>query len=262
MSSRVAQNLALDELGTPLRPHRGVSFRDGAFRDGANLSKARALEHLLEALDTARDVAHDIWDFALDLAGLRAAGVSDSELRWAVVVGYVDHRMETTRAGEIGRSFRAAANLQLTSKSCFVLTPEGENFARQFHVVPSMQLFPASGPAVNGRPTCLRAGTVPHWEAARRRLRIGDVIVKEFKVPAANQELILAAFQELSWPTTIDDPLPPREGLDRKRRLHDTINSLNRNQRLPLLKFRGKGDGQGVVWEFHQIPTRVPPDSM
>jgi hypothetical protein len=34
-------------------------------------------------------------------------------------------------------------------------------------------------------------------------------VVKEFKLPAPNQETILTAFQEEGWPPRIDDPLPP-----------------------------------------------------
>lgn len=82
---------------------------------------------------------------------------------------------------------------------------------------------------------------------------MGGVVVKQFKVPAPNQELILAAFQEEGWPVHIDDPLPPRAEQDTKRRLHETITSLNRHQRVRLVRFMGDGTGQGVRWEL--IPT-------
>ncbi len=74
--------------------------------------------------------------------------------------------------------------------------------------------------------------------------------MKQFKVPAANQERILAAFEEEGWPIRIDDPLPPNSEQDSKRRLHDTINSLNRNQKQNLIRFVGDGSGQGVRWEL------------
>ena len=89
---------------------------------------------------------------------------------------------------------------------------------------------------------------VPSWDRDRPELRWGNTVVKRFKVPAPNQELILAAFQEDGWPVRIDDPLPPHPELDPKRRLHDTINSLNRSQKLPLIRFLGDGSGQGVRW--------------
>ena len=34
-----------------------------------------------------------------------------------------------------------------------------------------------------------------------------------------------------------------------KRRLHDTIRSLNRNQKEGRLRFKGDGTGEGIVWE-------------
>ena len=66
------------------------------------------------------------------------------------------------------------------------------------------------------------------------------MIVKEFKVPAANQEAILAAFQEEGWVPRIDDPLAPQLNQDSKRWLHDTINSLNRNQKHELDSLPGR----------------------
>jgi hypothetical protein len=82
----------------------------------------------------------------------------------------------------------------------------------------------------------------------RQELRLGELVVKQFKVPAANQERVLAAFQEEGWPRRIDDPLPPSPDLDPKRRLHETISSLNRNLLRPWIRFHGDGTGQGVRW--------------
>jgi hypothetical protein len=90
----------------------------------------------------------------------------------------------------------------------------------------------------------------PRWDYQRQELRLGDAIVKQFKVPAANQERILAAFEEEGWPVRIDDPLPPNAEQNPKRRLHDTINSLNRNQKQHLIRFTGDGSGQGIRWEL------------
>ena len=47
-----------------------------------------------------------------------------------------------------------------------------------------------------------------------------------------------------------DDPLAPKLNQDSKRRLHDTINSLNRNQKHALIRFLGDGKGEGVRWGF------------
>jgi hypothetical protein len=60
--------------------------------------------------------------------------------------------------------------------------------------------------------------------------------------------MILEVFQEEHWPPRIDDPLPPKPGIEPQRRLHDTINSLNRNQRHRLIRFFADGLGKGVRW--------------
>ena len=57
------------------------------------------------------------------------------------------------------------------------------------------------------------------------------------------------AFEEESWPPRIDDPLPPSPNIDSKKRLHDTIKSLNRHQKQRCIRFMGDGRGTGVRWE-------------
>jgi hypothetical protein len=73
-------------------------------------------------------------------------------------------------------------------------------------------------------------GRTPHWDAERRELRFDGQVVKQFGVPAPNQELILAAFQETAWATVIDDPLPPDGEQEPKQRFRATIRSLNGNR--------------------------------
>jgi hypothetical protein len=89
---------------------------------------------------------------------------------------------------------------------------------------------------------------LPHYRPDTRTLWFEGQVVKEFRVPAVNQVLILEAFQELGWPEWIDDPLPPCSDIDPKVRLHDAIKRLNRNQRNPLLKFHGDGTGKRIGW--------------
>jgi hypothetical protein len=99
----------------------------------------------------------------------------------------------------------------------------------------------------------------PHWEQGTRMLWLGESIVKQFKLPAPNQECILTALQEEGWPSCIDDPLPPTPGVDSKRRLHDTIFRLNRGQRRRLIRFNGNGNGLAIHWE--RAPTGVATDN-
>ncbi|MFZ1936778.1 MAG: hypothetical protein WCB27_08125 [Thermoguttaceae bacterium] len=60
----------------------------------------------------------------------------------------------------------------------------------------------------------------------------------------------LAVFEEERWPPRIDDPLPWKSDIDPQRRLHDTINSLNRHQRQQLVHFSADGLAQGIRWEL------------
>ena len=89
----------------------------------------------------------------------------------------------------------------------------------------------------------------PKWDRDRRELRLGGELVKVFKLPSPMQEAILMAFEEEHWPPRIDDPLPVHPELIPKRRLHDTIKSLNRNQKRSLIRFMGDGTGEGIRWE-------------
>src|SRR5262249_24878642 len=91
---------------------------------------------------------------------------------------------------------------------------------------------------------------VPTWDRDRQELRDSCIVVKRFKVPAAKQEIILAAFEEEHWPRRIDNPLPRRGVPSPGQRLQETIKSLNRHQKRPLIRFFGDGSGQGVRWEF------------
>src|SRR5205823_8333838 len=99
---------------------------------------------------------------------------------------------------------------------------------------------------------------LPRWDSECRELWLGDVLVKQFRVPAPNQESILNAFQEEGWPRRIDDPLTPQHNQDPKCRLHDAIDRLNRSQKKRLIRFRGDGKGEGVLWE--RIADESPTD--
>jgi hypothetical protein len=91
---------------------------------------------------------------------------------------------------------------------------------------------------------------LPHWDAQGRELRIGGRLVKRFKWPAANQETVLAAFEEEGWRRRIDDPLPPVADILPSARLSDAIKRLNGHQKNALIRFRGDGTGEGVTWEL------------
>jgi hypothetical protein len=226
---------------------------------------------LLKALDFARSLRCSSWDFAVEIWELRRSGLVNADLRWLICRGWLDHAAEVPGGNSV-RIFRPTGRLSLHSNSCFVLTPSGQ--AAALHLASTSASTPINGesvskgpgavsPTIAARPSFggpakgVKNGHAheaqlqtlkPVWDSALNRLMLGELVVKEYRTPAPNQQLILSAFQEEDWPPRIDDPLPPHPELEPKRRLHETIISLNRNQRSRSLRFSGDGNGLGVRW--------------
>ncbi len=205
------------------------------------------LLQLLKAHAYARELERPGWDFAVEIGSLQATGLTSSDLRWLVCKGYVEHAVETTPAASETRSFQKACKLTFSAGSCFLLTDSGAEF------VHTASRRVEADHANNGASPDGRGASYPpqpQWDPDRRVLRVGNKLVKQFRVPAQNQELILAALEELGWPPHIDDPLPPVHDLDPKLRLRDAISRLNHNQKHPLIRFHGDGNGRGIQWEL------------
>jgi hypothetical protein len=205
-----------------------------------------ALQLLLQASEYALEMQCVNWEFAVDIVSLREVGLTMNDVRWLMLNEYVQHAVEVTDREQDRRVFQANGK-RLAVESCFVLTSRGIEFARA--------VATNSTRIRNGWTHGVGPATPPHanpsgpaWDKDRRALWFGTHLVKQFKVPAPNQELILAAFDEENWPSRIDDPLPAHPAIDSKRRLHDTINSLNRNQKIMLLRFQGDGTGEAICW--------------
>ncbi len=206
-----------------------------------------ALRLLQEANEYAADLGLDAWAFAVELEVLRSIRLTNSDLRWLCMAGLVEHAYEVSEYGDELRRFQRGGPL-FTVRSCFVATAAGLATA---HDVGEAPAAPRVSLAVT--PTLETPGemdVLPKWDDQRRQVRIGRVVVKEFKLPAQNQETILTAFEEEGWPPRIDDPLSPVAEVEPKRRLHDAIQALNRNQRNDLLRFMGDGSGEGIRWEL------------
>jgi hypothetical protein len=218
------------------RPNR-VSVELEELELAKELSR-EALDLLLRATYYARNSARPIWDFAVELHQLMQSGFSWSDLRWLACKGYVKHAIESSRDYGERRTFAQVSTLAFGDRSSFILTETGSRFA---------EVMISKTPTANG--VGPHSGCTPSWDRLKRELSLGVTIIKRYCVPARNQEIILSAFQEEAWPSHIDDPLPPVAGLDIKRRLHSTIQCLNRNQRVRLLHFHGDGYGRGVCWE-------------
>jgi len=216
-----------------------------------------AFSQLLEVHELARASGRKDSDFAAEITSLTELGITGSVLRWLVCRGYAKCLREVTQAGDKERRFEPVDNLSLNSQSCFVLSRKGMLFARATLELRGTDSTDPQDNGSTGDTGRQRIGLAPRWDAKRRELRLAKRLLKRFRVPAPNQEIVLAAFQEEGWPNCIDDPLPPKGDLSPQRRLHDTIKALNRKhcQKPPLIHFLGNGTGKSIVWEL-RITTR------
>jgi hypothetical protein len=210
----------------------------------------RALTLLIEAAEYARQTTVSPWEFAVEINQFLQLGLSENDLRFLIRMYYVEHATEVTSVGSYGRQFRSSGDLYFTNRTCFVLTPIGLTFSASVVNIP-LESQPAIGLGWSIRKSSGPELTpqAPNWDPDRHILSIHGHIVKQFKWAAANQETILSAFQEEGWPTRIDDPLAPAPTMDVKRRLSDTIKCLNRAHKHKLVRFRGDGRGEGVIWQ-------------
>jgi len=213
--------------------------------DASHIEAALAL--MLQAHSYSTELACEAWEFAVEIVALRQAGLTNSDLRWLLHRSLVEQAQEVTMPGESRRRFGPRGGSLLCDQSCFILTAAGVLLGQS-----GDSLFPCVGPLPPAELT-IRIQTngdkCPCWDKDRRALWFDGELVKQFKVPAQNQETILATFEEEKWPPRVDDPLSMHFNIDPKRRLHDTINSLNRNQRVNRLRFLGDGSGQAILWE-------------
>jgi len=204
---------------------------------------AAALATLAEADRLARLSNQPPWEFALDLQALGQVGVGQSHLRWLVAEGLVEQRTETTQTRQAERTFRPARNLAFSARSCFLLTAAGLRLAGELPAALHGWLAIAQ---TNGAPP--PNDHRPSWDAECRELWFQGQLIKRYRVPAPNQETVLAAFQAAGWPRVIDDPLLEDTDQDRKQHLSHAIRALNRRHRVCLLRFHGDGTGRRVRW--------------
>ncbi|HEY4312716.1 MAG TPA: hypothetical protein VGN12_24920 [Pirellulales bacterium] len=209
----------------------------------------------------ATSTGADPWFFAIDRDTLEQAGLIEADLRWLIAAGYALHADELTHPTDAQRRFAPAGLARLSRATCFTLTEQGAAALENLLTGPSASS--KSGTSVSQHqqlgdvdslpcplPDCVQTLPTPRWDGERRELTLGEMIIKSFRVPARNQELLLAAFEEQNWPHGIDDPLVPVPDQDPKERLKAAIRCLNRNQRAKLIRFRGNGNGKRIYWEL------------
>jgi len=246
--------MAITELAAGLEQSPASDSPPPAHDIRPHLREALAL--LLQACEYAHELGQSAWDLAFEIEVLQAAKLTHSDLRWLAAKGYVAHGVEISCPDDSARRFRHTTLLRPEPGTCFILTEAGAALARE-----STSLTPAQH--ARGQSTKTHANLEAanlKWDQQRRQLRVGNEIVKEFKLPSPNQETVLMAFEEEGWPPRIDDPLPPVPEIDSRRRLHDTIKALNRKQKRALVRFMGDGTGEGIRWELRGDSTAATTD--
>ena len=215
-----------------------------------------ALQVLERAYHYAKELELSSWDFAVEISSLRRAGLDNADFRWLTCCGYVEHAIETSSIDDDSRTFRSSGRLNFRKKTCFILTDAGSEYVSQLCNADSdWETFESSSDSANGLTSKSRKVigceqfSMPQWDCDRREIRYKGQLVKQYKLPSPNQEMILMAFEEEGWPARIDDPLSAKGEQPPKRRLHDTIRSLNRHQKEFLIRFKGDGTGEGILWE-------------
>jgi hypothetical protein len=225
-------------------------------------AESLAVEILADARRSAERHQRDVWDFAVELSLLLAAGITVTDLRSLVCQGVISHARELAAPAARNRRFRRLKNLGFPPSTCFILADHiaaptrrasHRDQARQSDSRGGVEAcaVAAAAPAISAKPS---------WDRAARTLLLDGRVIKQLRVPARCQEIVLGVFEESGWPRCIDDPLPPNNGEDAKYRLYNTIKALNGHHLARRLHFTSNGDGTGVCWELVELAaTRRPP---
>jgi hypothetical protein len=225
-------------LARPAEPRHPPEPEFWAFVQGyLHLAGAQS-KALLEGLPAAAG--------AVPLPLLSRYGLQDPHFLWMLYQGHADHYR--TAAGAPGPKARPVQTLVLGPTSALALTEVGWEFVGYL-------LGELWGHACDGEPTPTRDGLllgrlVPRYEQHDRLFCWGRHVLKHFLQPAGNQQVVLCAAEEQSWPGWFDDPLPKVSSKNPKVRLHDTIKDLNRRQMVQVIRFKGDGTGTRIGWEY------------
>jgi len=128
-----------------------------------------ALHVLLEAHFLAHDCARTPWVFAVPIDQLQAVGLSQSDLRWRACMDYVEAAVEQVARGRGQRSFGKRGTLSFQARTCFILSAAGLRWAE------------TTGTGCQRRRRGSQA-LLPCYDASARLLRVGGVVVKEFRL--------------------------------------------------------------------------------
>lgn len=207
-----------------------------------------AIRRLLLAVQYAQALSCDVLQFAISFSELKALGLTLLDAQYLFGKGWLVCAQDISLLSDIDRRFRSLPRVLEGPDICIALTCGGaEIMRRQLDSAGDAadQLPPGEQRPASPSSTPKKA---PHWDSLLQELRLGDHVVKHFRHPAPLQQLILATFEEDGWPPAIDDPLPSQRNQDPKRRLHYTVQNLNRAQHAPSIHFYINGNGQSIRW--------------
>jgi hypothetical protein len=185
----------------------------------------------------------------VSLSHFHRKGILDYILLWMRYQGHVDH-CQLAGPPDHGRSLDSPqAKPWFAPRSSFWLTDRGDVFANIFL---SNALVPEEDDAFEATWSRLLLGELlPSYDLEDRIFHWGAHLLKWFRQPAENQELVLCAEEELDWPKWMDDPLPRKNGKNSKIRVHNTIKDLNRHQQIAdMVHFQGDGTGTRIGWQY------------
>jgi hypothetical protein len=126
------------------------------------------------------------------LSRLREHGVGDGILLWLLYHAHVEHLPGGSDAD--GRGAPPGESLRLLATSRFALTGAGEVFADSFL---AYSLRGEDGSLEAAWDTLLLGRLLPCYDAENRALTWGRHVLKCFRQPSPNQELVLRTAEEL-----------------------------------------------------------------
>jgi len=235
---KLQDSWSMDALLTPRSP------RDSTLAELLTLRRA-----YLELTQAAREARQRRWSprqNPIPLLSLHPDRVGSSVVLWLLYQSHIIFQYPGSRNGDSCPDACGSQRFNRAESGGFALTETGETFAEKFL---SFTRDPAKEEAMKKAGQSLRLGRLtPCYDRDCRLFTWGRHILKHFRQPSYNQELILCAGEELDWPAWFDDPLPLKHGTNPKTRLHDTLKDLNRRQTMQLVHFMGDGTGRRVGW--------------
>jgi hypothetical protein len=178
---------------------------------------------------------------------LREKGVAESAIHVMLYQGHIEVFESSSGAGGERNVPVKVETVIIGESLAFALTDAGKEFAIKVgraSAHPERELYAPYLMLIR------RKRLKPHYDKESRILTWGRHMLKQFRQPAENQDLLLEAFEEQGWTDWMDDPLPRVSQMNPKTRLHDTIKRLNHFQRPYLIHFKSQG-GRRVGWEYH-----------